>query len=205
MDTKSSIFFKKRFAALRKEYGMTQKDFSEFLGISRPTVGFYENGDRIPDAQILAEIAVKCQVSSDWLLGLTEYRNKTVQGYNLEDMGFSEKAANMIDVLSTSSQIATRVNADDAVIMMGKSFGLLVKILEKPEFYQFLANASAYVEADPARWKGSATLNLSNGVGVGVPVEVIRDSFWAHCVAPLKECLGKIEFVEVKQDVEDQP
>ena len=62
--------FAERFAELRGE--RTQGEFAEFLGISRPTVGFYENGTRIPDALVLRQIAEKCQVSADWLLGLTD-------------------------------------------------------------------------------------------------------------------------------------
>lgn len=64
--------FEKRFHELREAEEMSQDSFSKFLGISRPTVGFYENGDRIPDALTLAKIARKCNVSSDWLLGLAD-------------------------------------------------------------------------------------------------------------------------------------
>lgn len=64
--------FSKRFSELRG--ARTQGEFADFLGISRPTVGFYESGARIPDALILKQIAEKCQVSADWLLGLSEVR-----------------------------------------------------------------------------------------------------------------------------------
>lgn len=36
--------FRERFRSLRGD--MTQADFAKFVGISRPTVGFYENGER---------------------------------------------------------------------------------------------------------------------------------------------------------------
>lgn len=63
--------FKERFSSLRPEK-MTQKDFAVFLGIARPTVAFYENGERIPDASILKKICTRCGVSADWLLGLSD-------------------------------------------------------------------------------------------------------------------------------------
>lgn len=45
MEQKRMPIFAERFAQLRGE--MTQGEFAEFLGISRPTVGFYENGTRL--------------------------------------------------------------------------------------------------------------------------------------------------------------
>lgn len=54
---------------------MTIKDFAEKLGMSRATVGFYCNGDRIPDALGIKTIAEKCGVSADWLLGLSNVRS----------------------------------------------------------------------------------------------------------------------------------
>lgn len=64
--------FTERFRELRGERDNTE--FGKFLGISRQTVGFYYNGDRIPDALGLKQIAEKCGVSADWLLGLSEHR-----------------------------------------------------------------------------------------------------------------------------------
>lgn len=45
-------------------------DFAKKMGLSRQTVGFYLNGDRIPDCETLVQICQKCNVSANWLLGL---------------------------------------------------------------------------------------------------------------------------------------
>ena len=66
--------FTERFRELQGARSNTE--FAEFLGISRQTVGFYWNGDRAPDAVTLTKISEKCNVSSDWLLGLSQFRNK---------------------------------------------------------------------------------------------------------------------------------
>lgn len=66
--------FTERFRELQEDRSNTE--FAEFLGISRQTVGFYCNGDRIPDALGLKEVAEKCEVSTDWLLGLSDFRTK---------------------------------------------------------------------------------------------------------------------------------
>lgn len=65
--------FKERFRELQGE--MSNTEFAAFLGLSRQTVGFYCNGDRIPDAVGLKEIAEKCNVSADWLLGISEVQS----------------------------------------------------------------------------------------------------------------------------------
>ncbi len=69
--------FTERFRELRGERDNTE--FAKFLGISRQTVGFYCNGDRIPDALGLKQIAEKCGVSADWLLGLTDVRTPDME------------------------------------------------------------------------------------------------------------------------------
>ena len=71
--------FKARFKAIRIQKGLNQIDFASFLGISRPTVGFYETGKRVPDVEILSKIASKCNVSSDYLVGLTDCATPDVE------------------------------------------------------------------------------------------------------------------------------
>ena len=84
--------FTKQFRELQGE--RTNTEFADFLGISRQTVGFYCNGDRIPDAQILRDIAKKCNVSSDWLLGLTDIRNPDTNiAFALQCLGLSDSSA----------------------------------------------------------------------------------------------------------------
>ena len=62
--------FTERFIKLRGE--MTQAQFADLLGLSRPTVSLYESGKRVPGAEELKTIAKKCNVSADYLLGLRE-------------------------------------------------------------------------------------------------------------------------------------
>lgn len=96
MEQKRFPVFAERFAQLRGD--MTQGEFAEFLGISRPTVGFYENGTRIPDALVLRQIAEKCHVSADWLIGLSNVSSidSNIQGF-CEYTGLSEVAAKNLD------------------------------------------------------------------------------------------------------------
>lgn len=65
--------FQDRFRQLQGE--MTNTEFADFLGMTRQTVGFYLNGNRIPDIHGLRKIAEKCNVSADWLIGMSDVKN----------------------------------------------------------------------------------------------------------------------------------
>lgn len=65
--------FQKAFLELKGS--MTIQEFSGLLGMSRQRVGFYSHGDRVPDAIGVRTIAKKCNVSADWLLGLSDQKN----------------------------------------------------------------------------------------------------------------------------------
>ncbi len=65
--------FTKRFDKLRGSRSNTE--FAAFLGLSRQTVGFYLNGERVPDFNSLIIIAQKCQVPVDYLLGLSDTKS----------------------------------------------------------------------------------------------------------------------------------
>ena len=83
--------FKDRLRELRKERGLTQTSFAKDFGktrqiiqkyesgdtyplmaISRVSIGNYERGDREPTACILIQIANYFNVSTDYLLGLSD-------------------------------------------------------------------------------------------------------------------------------------
>ena len=65
----------KRLTELRKEKGVTQKDMSLLLGITRPAYTAYEMGKRQPDYETLIKLADYFNVTIDYLLGRTEYRS----------------------------------------------------------------------------------------------------------------------------------
>ncbi len=63
--------FANRIKQLRKSLGMTQKNFSEYVGIKQQTLSGYERGIMKPPLDITKSIAEKCNVSIDWLCGLS--------------------------------------------------------------------------------------------------------------------------------------
>lgn len=86
--------FGKRLKELRKANGYTIEQFAAMVGISKSTLGYYENDKRMPDIEILARIADTLNVNADYLIGRTNTtaqkgRQKTV----CEFTGLSDRAA----------------------------------------------------------------------------------------------------------------
>ncbi|GBF68271.1 DNA-binding helix-turn-helix protein [Lawsonibacter asaccharolyticus] len=88
--------FPERLSMLMKEQGVTQERLAHDLGIKRQTVGLYKNGQSMPDAAQLRNIAVFFNVSSDWLLGLTDFREQDNARVLAKDLGFSEQAIKVL-------------------------------------------------------------------------------------------------------------
>ena len=59
-------------AELREDNGLTQKDLSELLHISISSISAYESGKRFPSIDVLVAYARHFNVSTDYLLGLTD-------------------------------------------------------------------------------------------------------------------------------------
>lgn len=90
--------FRERLAHLQGD--MTITAFADKLGLSRQTVGFYLNGDRIPDALTLKQIAQACDVTSDFLLGISDIPSNNPDIKNaITITGLSEKAIQTIQQL----------------------------------------------------------------------------------------------------------
>ena len=68
--------FGKRLKELRKANGYTIVQFADRVGISKSTLGYYENDKRMPDIEILVRIADTLNVNADYLIGRT---NTTAQ------------------------------------------------------------------------------------------------------------------------------
>lgn len=68
--------FSKRLRNLRKASACTLEDFSSRLNLKFSTYTSYESGRSVPTFDTLIKIAEQCNVSLDWLCGLTEKQNK---------------------------------------------------------------------------------------------------------------------------------
>ena len=64
--------FGKRLRELRKEKGYTQAEFAARVGIAQNTLSQFENEIAMPSIPVLIAIAQTLDVSTDFLLGLSE-------------------------------------------------------------------------------------------------------------------------------------
>jgi len=66
--------FGERLKQLRLELNLRQEDISEIIKVHRATIGKYEANERFPDKDILVTLSKFFNVSTDYLLGLTDIR-----------------------------------------------------------------------------------------------------------------------------------
>ncbi|MBQ9685858.1 MAG: helix-turn-helix transcriptional regulator [Oscillospiraceae bacterium] len=58
-----------KLKALRVQYGLSQKQVAEKIGVSPSIVSGYETGERTPSTEILLSLSYLYNVSTDYLLG----------------------------------------------------------------------------------------------------------------------------------------
>ena len=94
-------------AYLRKEKGLGQKQLAALLNMSVGTVSNYENGVHSPDLLTLCRLTKFFNVTTDYLLGRTEYRcppevldRYITTDYTMQDM------VNTVLSMDSSSQIS---------------------------------------------------------------------------------------------------
>lgn len=66
--------FGKRLKNLRENAGFTQEQLGKKLNVVKSNISMYENGTRIPNADILEQLSKIFDVSIDYLLGKTDVK-----------------------------------------------------------------------------------------------------------------------------------
>lgn len=92
----SVTLFSERFELLRKEKGWTFEKTAEKLGITRVSCSNYEKGKRTPDIATVIKIAKVFDVSSDYLIGLSETRKPEYSDIN-KTTGLNEKSIGILN------------------------------------------------------------------------------------------------------------
>lgn len=66
------LYFRIKLRKLRKEREMTQQQLADKLDVTKATVSAYETDAKYPSIEVLIKIAKTFEVSTDYLLGLSE-------------------------------------------------------------------------------------------------------------------------------------
>jgi transcriptional regulator with XRE-family HTH domain len=83
--------FSNRLKMLRKEKKIKQEQLAEALNIGKSSVGNYEIGTRLPDADVVVALADYFNVSADYLLGRVNDRLTTVDSADKVIKSLSER------------------------------------------------------------------------------------------------------------------
>jgi transcriptional regulator with XRE-family HTH domain len=83
----------KMLLKLREEMGISQETAAKSLNVSRSALGYYERGERQPDASFIIKAADFFGVTADFLLGRSSYRSVENQAIaNTFELPISDKA-----------------------------------------------------------------------------------------------------------------
>lgn len=66
------MIFAERLQKARKSKNVSQKELADALGMSKSAFSRYENGDREPRLETLANISIALETPVEYLLGLTD-------------------------------------------------------------------------------------------------------------------------------------
>lgn len=75
----------KRIKETRENSGFTQQQLAEAVGVTKTAIYYYEKGQKVPSADVLKNIALALNVSTDYLLGLTDDPRPKESSFNLYD------------------------------------------------------------------------------------------------------------------------
>lgn len=72
------IKFNEQLRLLRQEWGLSQQELADRIGLSKSSINMYERGEREPGIDTLKRIAAFYNVDIDFLLGKTSSRRKSL-------------------------------------------------------------------------------------------------------------------------------
>lgn len=143
--------FAKRLAQLRQEKGLTQQKLADILKCSKSTISLYETGDTVPDAKNIVGLCDIFGVSCDYLLCQTDYRRPENERLTVEEMGYSEKAAQKLNDLDLFKVRDKSTHVELPFSPKG-SFNLLVEDDRFSRMMQMISDAYQ-MKIGAARWK----------------------------------------------------
>ena len=100
--------FMPRLREARRMSGLRQKDLANKIGTTESCVSRWMNGKVFPEAVYIPALATALNVSTDWLLGLDDTDQRTIQN-NLDRLTKLELA---VDAIKTAIAFAESDNED---------------------------------------------------------------------------------------------
>lgn len=148
--------FSERLKKLRSERNMSQAQLADAIGVSRGSISFYENGDRLPDIEVFYRLVRFFQTTADYLAGESDFRGGRCMG-NITHLGLSEDAVRMLSELHAC---ARRGDDPKGAARARNELNMIDSILTDPNFVPALGYLLYYLESDGLESDGQETENL---------------------------------------------
>lgn len=138
-----------RLRELRKEKGLTQKELAAVLKVSDSTLSYWEQGKFEPDNFLLKEIAKYFNVSVEYLLGKTNFKNTAELFESFNNLGYFEAAFDFGELIK-----AERENQGVSIEEMSSAMGLTISDLDDiesgilPLNYDWAEKLAQYLNTD---------------------------------------------------------
>lgn len=96
-----------RIKELRLANHMTQKELSDYLGLTPKMISFYELGQRVPPSDIILKLAEKFSVSTDYLLGVQPHQKDSLPTLTPKDeRQIAKDLENIVDTLNGAAAMS---------------------------------------------------------------------------------------------------
>ncbi len=127
----------KKIKKLRKEKGLTQKDFANIINISEMSIRRYESGDRKPSVETLNKIAAALNVSVNDLI--SDSNTIDLSSMSNEDLDFIYGNNDLIALKDIFSKLGYKLKQNGPTINILKGDGIIASIPEN-DFIDFGRN-----------------------------------------------------------------
>lgn len=153
--------FAVRLKEVRLQTGKNQKDFATMVQSTAATISAYENATKNPSLEIVINIAEKCNVSIDWLCGLSEER--AIEPKTYKDMALKILKLLQIDTYPYNSYwVKKTINNEILQVITIPKRNELLKFLETYGELNALLNKNAIKQHVIDTWLDGALEELSS-------------------------------------------
>ncbi len=126
--------FSTRLKELRMQTRKTQKEFADMVESTAATISAYENATKNPSLEIVMNIAEKCNISINWLCGLSDEKNLKPEITSYKDIALRILELLSLDLFDGRFELKL-LSEDDAFPI--QEYVQAIKLPNYPELLRF--------------------------------------------------------------------
>lgn len=134
--------FAKRLKELRNENQISQTELATALNISNRTISMYEQGNSEPNADILSKIANYFDVTTDYLIGITNSK-KPANRVISDELNLSDEAIDILKELPLTVAYENGISLSDVLNAM----------ITNPKFKKLLRSILLHISRNQFDWE----------------------------------------------------